>query len=216
VLSTSLRLYLSAELHSESLFRSAYSFLDDQEIKDISRSEREALGWIEDSTYVYGEISFDALVAILRSVRPQPGACFVDLGSGAGKACVVAATLFEFSRVIGIEALQGLHALSQLAWSKYKKLYSHLPGALPTDLTNIEFVRGSFLPVKVQQQHLQRFDDTARMPVVDWSQADVVFANSTCKFDEDKFAKISVWAAEVPSSVSHVRLFLSVCVCRFF
>jgi cyclopropane fatty-acyl-phospholipid synthase-like methyltransferase len=47
-------------------------------------------------------------------LRVQAGSKFVDLGSGAGKPCVAAALLFDFASCVGIEFLQGVHAISQV------------------------------------------------------------------------------------------------------
>ena len=42
----------------------------------------------------------------------KPGGVFVDIGSGQGKACLAAALMHPFDRVVGIELLMSLNELS--------------------------------------------------------------------------------------------------------
>lgn len=86
---------------------------------DKSKSEKglvvgagpaEALSHV--GSHTYGEISADGFAQVLAIAAPQPGEVFVDLGSGTGKAVLVAAALYPFSKVIGIEFVAPLHEAS--------------------------------------------------------------------------------------------------------
>ena len=94
----------------------------------------------------------------------SPGGVFVDLGSGQGKGTLAAALVHDFDEVIGIEFLEGLYQKSLELKALYDDMY----------------------PKYIQEQG----DDTRKVPemkfihgdltLYDWSNADLVFANSTC------------------------------------
>ncbi|EKX43703.1 hypothetical protein GUITHDRAFT_110160 [Guillardia theta CCMP2712] len=72
-------------------------------------------------SHTYGEISPSSFAEILCLVQPKEGEIFVDLGSGTGKAVLLAASLFPFSESIGIEFVEPLHKaalrLQQSFWT---------------------------------------------------------------------------------------------------
>ena len=51
-----------------------------------------------------------------------PGATFVDLGSGVGKACVAAHLVFPFARVVGVEKRQNLVDAGNAVLDRMKEL----------------------------------------------------------------------------------------------
>lgn len=62
----------------------------------------------------YGEVDLDAFDAFLRATVPAPGKLeFADLGSGTGKAVLVAAA--QFGSSVGVELLRSLHAVAEQA-----------------------------------------------------------------------------------------------------
>ena len=63
-------------------------------------------------SHTYGEISADGFAQVLAIADPQPGEVFIDLGSGTGKAVLVAAALYPFSKVVGVEFVAPLHEAS--------------------------------------------------------------------------------------------------------
>ena len=87
---------------------------DEMFAKDESESVRDL---------VYGEFGFLSLVAFFKKHRDKiprrrssrsgggDGAVCYDLGSGVGRPVFAAATLHPFAKVVGMECLQGLHAL---------------------------------------------------------------------------------------------------------
>eukprot|EP00750_Incisomonas_marina_P018923 INCI3176.2.p1 GENE.INCI3176.2~~INCI3176.2.p1 ORF type:complete len:209 (-),score=31.09 INCI3176.2:573-1199(-) len=143
----------------------------------------------------YGEVPFESLRAVFERIRhygglPERGAekstslTFYDLGHGGGGACLAAVCLFPFSNVVGIELLEGLCQQSEEARSRWARLLksqqrmvagnnfddsAQSDGVAPLvasrSATKIEFLQGSFLDFEGCR---------------DWSDADVVLANSVC------------------------------------
>lgn len=85
----------------------------------VSRREREDTGRGNDRDLVYGEMGFSAVLEILSRVFPgdEQDKVLVDLGSGAGKAILAAAVArpSTFAELVGVETLEGLHALAAAA-----------------------------------------------------------------------------------------------------
>ncbi|CAN0305891.1 unnamed protein product, partial [Phaeothamnion confervicola] len=104
------------------------------------------------------------------------GGAFYDLGSGTGKPVVAAAICHAFSKAVGIEILEGLHHASVevvRSWDVVGR-----PGTPQDRRTDIRFVHG----------------DATDPAAADWSDGDVVFANSTC-FDDALMNRIAERAA---------------------
>eukprot|EP00903_Cladosiphon_okamuranus_P010983 g10373.t1 len=99
--------------------------------------------------------------------RAQEGLKFVDLGSGNGKAVFAAVLAVDFRCAVGIEILAGVHRASTRILKRYRRL--------------VEPVLCS--PAVIKLQHGSFLD-----PGCDWSDADLVFANSTCFAEETLLA----------------------------
>lgn len=126
-------------------------------------------------TLTYGELDFEALAAIIYSIKYNhgylmEGAKFYDLGSGTGKAVIAAACLHSFSTCVGVELLEGLHRVALTHKATWDAGETEGRPA-------VEFLQGSIL-------------DWA---AGDWSDGDVLFANSHC-FSEDMMQDISAKA----------------------
>jgi SAM-dependent methyltransferase len=119
------------------------------------------------------QVEFRSFYDVLRTINPSPGQVFYDLGSGTGKALFVARLTQDFSRCIGIEILEGLHQQAERNLDRFEKSYPAKQGA--GDGQRVEVYQGSFLNF-------------------DWSDGDVVFANSTCF--EDELMRQLTYAAE--------------------
>ncbi len=137
--------------------------------KSLSKNEREERHLNEEKSLIYGEVEYKSFYAILRKVQPIAGGTFYDLGSGTGKAVFAARLTQDFTRCIGIEILQGLHNQAFKITERYNKSFRQLLDA--SQRQHAAVYMGSFLDF-------------------DWTDGDVVFANSTC-FDEDLMAKLS-------------------------
>jgi len=54
----------------------------------------------------YGEIDFESFYEILKLTNPSKGEIMYDIGSGTGKAVIMASLFFPLSKVVGIEILK--------------------------------------------------------------------------------------------------------------
>ena len=127
------------------------------------------LGSIPESTLTYGEIDFTSLGEIFETLTHRfnclpPNGVFYDLGSGTGKGVIGAALLGNFDHCIGIELLDSLYNISLNMKAKFEELrptidldYAHVVDKIP----QIEFRCGNIFEV-------------------DWTDASVILANSTC------------------------------------
>ncbi|CCI49521.1 unnamed protein product [Albugo candida] len=134
--------------------------------KELSMQAREDAN-INESSYIYGEIDFFAFVDVLQWVIRQGSimkneAVFYDLvGSGTGKAVIAASLLYNFDKVIGIEALEPLNTFAKKRAVKLRNLTKNNCLA-----SSIEFWYGSFLEK-------------------DWTDGTIVFCHATCFSDSD-------------------------------
>lgn len=128
----------------------------------LSEQARSKLSY-KTQAHVYGEVLPDSFRKILDVVKPRGGEVFCDLGSGVGRPVFLASLFFPFSRLYGVEILRELNEQANLLLIKYRALRHKW--ALQSDARDIEFIHGNFL-------------------TYDFSDADVVFMNSTCFYDE--------------------------------
>ena len=141
--------------------------------KKASKSERESLNLIKESSLTYGEIEFQALGEIFYTIQERygglpSGGAFYDLGSGTGKALLAAALLGNFSECIGIEILSGLHKISISLIEEYDdEITQHVlqNSSLWITIPKIRSILGD-----ICQE--------------DWKSAAFIFVNSTCFSDE--------------------------------
>ena len=137
------------------------------------------------ATLTYGEIEFESFGVAFSKIKRMygmpgigttppsgimqaPGGKFYDLGSGTGKPAIAAAYLHPFDLVAGVEILPGLHSSSlELAALFRSEGLAALAADGQPQATHIEFTLG----------------DAFDLGVEDWSDGDVVFANSTCFSD---------------------------------
>ena len=56
--------------------------------------------------FAYGEAEIDSFAWVLHHAHPKPGEVFYDLGSGLGKAVILAFLLHDFQKLVGIELLE--------------------------------------------------------------------------------------------------------------
>lgn len=135
----------------------------------LSKNERESKDLTEEKSLIYGEVEFSSFYRVLRKINPPAGQIFYDLGSGTGKALFVARLTQDFSKCIGIEILHSLHCQAERIVRRYQEQVAPLL-SLGTS-TYAHAYEGSFLDF-------------------DWSDGDLVFANSTC-FGDDLMGSLS-------------------------
>ena len=160
--------------------------------KRVSRAERVRLELGGSSELVYGEIVFASLARILWSLHslPRSGGRFVDLGSGAGRGVIGALLLHDWEEVRGIEVLDGLYRASELVREKVER--DRKAGGLGGVAVLQHHHQQQY--VHQQQSGEEGSGDTTQQRArptrivftrsnffdADWSDADVVLANSVC------------------------------------
>jgi SAM-dependent methyltransferase len=158
----------------ENLFDQIYDQQSYQIASESSSMERRTMK-ARNFTLTYGEILYNSFTEILLTTLSREksffngGSVFIDLGSGTGKASVIAALHSNFKSCIGIEIMPSLHQIaleSLISWSELSSVH-HSP-------TIIQFIQGSFLDLSFY----------------DWTIGDLVFANSTC-FGREIMSQIS-------------------------
>lgn len=127
----------------------------------ISSQARNKLAY-HDKSYTYGEVTPEAMYKILTKIKYPGGGIFYDLGSGTGKAVLLAALLSSFSECKGVEILKDLNDTAKSVSSRFE---SEMKVDFPSLTSKIEFLNEDFLKY-------------------DFSDADVIFIHSTCFYDE--------------------------------
>jgi hypothetical protein len=146
-----------------------------EEASDISAQEK-ADKALTDINLVYGEVEFRTLAFCLwefvdADAFPQADSVFYDLGSGVGRGIFAALLAHNFSKIIGVEIMEGLHEAGV-------KQYAHcqedvLPGIIAEEKVQQVDQKHSILGPQVEFV----CDD---FNSYDWANGTVVFANSTC------------------------------------
>lgn len=142
------------------IFNSLYSDVNGRALSLKWREDRQEAN----KSFVYGEVLPDSFYEIISIMGPRPGQVFYDLGSGTGKAVLLAHLLFDFKKSCGIELVDSLY---EAAIGVQKRFDNGFKPALRKELDDkkMEFKLGSFLDADI-------------------SDADIIFMNSTC-FQDD-------------------------------
>lgn len=190
--------YSRERMQRRMLFESVRS-LDWDIARVKSRGERERLGKQKDGTLTYGEVPYDAMDKILEAVHeirvedldasihdyenPFKEDVFIDLGSGAGRPGIAAATLRQFKSIHGVEILEDLHLLALQSLQEYESQAQRVIGESddhPGITRELSFHLGSI------------FD----LETFDWVNVKgVILANSTC-FSPDMFSRMADLAVD--------------------
>ncbi|OGK25231.1 hypothetical protein A3C25_04265 [Candidatus Roizmanbacteria bacterium RIFCSPHIGHO2_02_FULL_38_11] len=145
---------------AKSIFESLYSGVDGY---DISSKARKNLPYAS-KAHTYGEVTPEGFDKILKDAETKSGGVFYDLGSGTGKAVILASLFGNFSKLVGIEIIKGLYHTSKNILARFDpEVKPILP--LEKQKQTIKFINSDFLEF-------------------DFSDADVVFTHSTCFYDE--------------------------------
>jgi len=132
--------------HAQQIFEKLYADVDGYKLSHDARAKAS----FAYAGYVYGEITYEGFSAVLEKAHPQPGEVFYDFGSGTGKAVILAALLYDFSKAVGIEILGDLYEASQEVLGKFE----------PKTNQKVEFIKADYRDV-------------------DFSDADIIFINAT-------------------------------------
>ena len=135
----------------------------------------------------YGEITFNSFAAVLEYCHPMDGKVFVDLGSGTGKALIIASLLFgtKLKHVHGIELIPGLYESSVVSINKYydimkqqfPEMYDCIKGCKITAEEGDILQYGKDDNNDDNKNNVDIDDITQKY---DWTKADIVLCNSTC------------------------------------
>lgn len=142
-------------LHPKSIFHSLYSETDGYL---ISHKGRKKLDYFYQG-HNYGEITYEGFLKMLALAKPKKNEIFYDLGSGTGKAVILASILGNFSKLTGIEIIEDL-------WQESNKILNHYQKKIVPHL----------LPQKKDQKISFLKNDFNK---IDFSDADIIFLNST-------------------------------------
>jgi SAM-dependent methyltransferase len=149
--------------------------LEEQLFADVSgynlaSAGRIRLGVDGNSIFTYGEVSPEAIQVIIEKTEARPGEVFCDLGSGTGKAVILAAAMHPFAKSVGIDLLYELtEAANQVASRYHEQVRPQLGDSWANQ--EVEFLTGDIF-------------------ATDWRQSDVVFSHCTC-FDEDLMQRLT-------------------------
>ena len=183
------------------IYQWLFKYCSCNEAKRISKEARQDSPF-EGQSFVYGEITYPSFATILKHIKPyiKRDGVFYDLGSGTGRPVFAAALLSDFSRCRGIELVPELHQEADMHLERYEeKLLANY--SLDDYYTNqrrrqtIEFIQGDILEV-------------------DWSDGDVVFANSTC-FDRELMERLAIKVTTVAliTLITLIALITVFCIC---
>lgn len=179
--------------YQQEQFEALFNDFSFDESKEASLSERRAKNSQNVMCLTYGEISSIAPIrSIFDLIRNHGGLTsfggkFYDLGSGIGKPVFAAAFLHKFDSCIGIELLNNLHTIGMQVKTKYESMIESSGGV------KVELHCGSILELSVDKGG------------VDWTDGDVVFANSTC-FEPEMMVELSHLGSRMKSGAFFVTL----------
>jgi len=136
--------------------------------KQLSSADRGQIENLASINLTYGEVSFHSLaLAMCGHVDLKDKKVFYDVGSGSGRGCFCAALIHDFTKIRGVEIVPGLHGAAKTQHALYDaKILPRLREEAkakdsPLQAQDLDFLCADF-------RHF------------DWSDADVVWANSTC------------------------------------
>ncbi|GMH89849.1 hypothetical protein TrST_g9244 [Triparma strigata] len=167
------KLYALADRKAAEEFDRLFEDCSIEVAKSASKGERAEKELTKERSLIYGEVEFDSFAVVLRKIcsgfskdmAPMDrNKVFYDIGSGSGRAVMIARMTQDFEKCVGIELMENLAKLADNIKAKYlegnysEKLYE-------TVGKEVQFYQADFL----------KFD---------WSDGDLVFANSTCFTDE--------------------------------
>jgi Histone methylation protein DOT1 len=123
----------------------------------------------EGKSFIYGEVIPESFYSFLSEAKPAKGEVFYDLGSGAGKAVLLAHMLFDFSESKGVELVKPLYEASNKAktiYTAYNNVYQYREKNINQTL--------SFMNENILE--------------VDFSDADIIYLNWVTWTDELRLA----------------------------
>lgn len=174
-------------------WESCYEGCTVQQAKQISCAERSKVKGLGSINLTYGEVKFESLASALSCHCDMKSKnIFYDVGSGSGRGVFCAALCHDFKKLVGLEIVPGLNTAAQRQLEHYKTV------VLPK-LTEEAKTEGKNL---TPQEIEFKCEDFRK---VDWSEADVVWANSTC-FGTDLMAHLSRYSEKMDINTYFITL----------
>jgi SAM-dependent methyltransferase len=162
----------------ETIWLATFRNMSTTTAKHLSTAGREKVSEVNSGCLVYGEVDFTSLSKVfLRSLDLKDARVFYDVGSGSGRGVFAGALIHGFSKLKGIEIVPELYEASMQQLALY----------------NEEILPQLQQQAAAENRQLKRQDisfECQDFRKVDWSDADVVWANSTC-FDQDLMRDLS-------------------------
>ena len=144
------------ETRAQKIFTTLYTDVNGFDISNKAAGRQT----MDNRALTYGEVTFEGFGELLRDLGPRARGIFYDLGSGTGKAVILAALLGQFSVLVGIEILPELCAAAQQVRGRYRGETDRMVAPLESN-PNIFFIPRDLLNY-------------------DWSDGDVIFCQTTC------------------------------------
>ncbi|KAG5189323.1 hypothetical protein JKP88DRAFT_252975 [Tribonema minus] len=161
---------------------------------------------------VYGEIDFVSFYEVMQLAaqghrpRSRRGAKFYDLGSGSGSAIFAACLAVDLRYAIGVELLESVHKSTSVAAAALRAaaLYA---GAAQVSLEVLQSFTAMAAPYLASPPLVKLYRGDFMAAEFDWTDADLVFAHSTC-FEEDLLRRISRRAKRMRPGTSPLLVFI--------
>ena len=162
---------------------------------DIAHHDKYVSG-VDGVSLVYGEVVFTSLARILalhwKNLAPGEGV-FIDIGSGVGKGVFSAMMCHQFKKLIGVEILKGLHESAIQLLKRYEEEFQdRIPNESPSQpLSNSSASSHDSVTASASTSYSLPSPPLPSLPPpsieflhadfrdLDWSDADIVFVNST-------------------------------------
>lgn len=164
-----------------------------QHAKQVSNQDRASITSISAINLTYGEVKESSLaMAIAKHVDMKGKKVFYDVGSGTGRGCFAAALIHDFDKIVGVELVPGLHDAAVVQ----KNLYdSKVKPRLDSEAKQYG-LEPSSAEITLRCDDFRSFD---------WSDADLVWANSTC-FGQELMEKLSQEAEKLKEGAVFITL----------
>ena len=135
--------------YAETIFNHLYGQIKGYEVSNSARAKFSG----STEKLLYGELPFDTWRKIVEYVNPRQNGVFFDLGSGTGRVVLQSHLLFNFSKSIGVELLDGLHEKACEIKNNFEKevktqIQNHLVGR------EMQFLKANFFDVDLREADL--------------------------------------------------------------
>jgi|GEM_PF-3484335 hypothetical protein len=111
-------LAFTKQAKARQLFKYTFTNINGFKISKSAQTPKQ----LKQARYTYGEVMYASFCDLLKMTNPQKNDVFCDLGSGIGKAVIIASMQHPFSKAYGIELIKELH---QTSLERITKFHAH-------------------------------------------------------------------------------------------